>query len=405
MLDIPNELLLIISTYLEPHDLRALATSSHCLCYSLLPEYLHRRGLVLKGSLGSARGTAVELRDLGGYASLGLWSAVRIFHPPKDVYCSIPHEAQEARSAMRFLLRFLQDPLNVCNLQTFSIFLPSDPYLVTLGLCQIQDLFRVLPLRELSISGFCSEDFLSRPIALRSGLSSGSSTLTSFTISSDHAFTPLLVQTTMGILKNSPIKNLEISMVSLNSPQWSTLLGELNMAFLENVDLDGDIPRPSLIRFLTKHRGLKRVCIRGNVASGRALPGRSLHQHHFPNLLTLRAPLAVCCDIVERVGDTSNLFRVEVEVSQLHPFDPPFLRLVEILRRFPKVDGLGFQVRPSLQPIMPQESSNDYSWDKHPACGLKQIRTLGFVHARGGLSPGDIVCSHLIYPISFNLFN
>lgn len=350
---------------------------------------------MLQGSSGSARGTVVELRDLGGYATLGLWSAVHIFHPPKDLYCSIPHGAQEARSAMRFLIRFLQEPSNACNLQSFNISLPSDPYLVTLGLCKFQDLFRVLPLRELSISGFCSEDYLSRPIALRSGLPFGSSTITSFAISSDHAFTPLLVRTTMGILKNSPIKNLEISMVSLDSSQWSTLLGELKMTSLENVNLDGDIPRPAIVRFLTKHSGLKRICIRGNVASGRAPPNRSLH-HPFPNLLTLRAPLAVCCDIVERVSEVSNLFRVEVEVNRLHPFDPLFLRLVEILWRFPKLDGLGFQVRSSPQPVTTQESPNDHSWDRHPACGLKQIRTLGFVHARGRLSPRDIVCSHLI---------
>ena len=387
----------MISTHLDHRDLRALATSSQSLCSLLLPEYLRRRGLVLKDL--PCRGASVELRDLGAYASLGLWSVARNFHPPKDVYCSIPYGAKEAQSAMGFLVHFLQEHSNACNLQSFHVYLRSDPYLLTFGLCQIERLLRVLPLKELCISGFCSEDYLPPPIILRGGWSFGSCTLTSLTISSDHAFTPLLVRTTMGILKHSPIKDLVINMVSLNPSQWSTLLGELKMKLLEDVEFGGDIPRPSLIRFLTMHRGLKRICIRGDVASGRAVPTRSSHQHFFPSLRTLRAPLAVCFDVVKRIGDASILFEVDVEVSRLQPYDPLLLRLMESLWRFPKLDNFGFRIRPSPQSDMPQESPSDHNWDEHPACRLKQVRTLAFVQAQGRLSPGDIVCPHLLSPI------
>ena len=71
----------------------------------------------------------------------------------------------------------------------------------------------------------------------------------------------------MGILKCSPIETLPIYMVSLKPAQWSTLLGELNMEFLKNVKLEGDIPQPPLIRFLIKHTSLKSVCIGCNVPS------------------------------------------------------------------------------------------------------------------------------------------
>jgi hypothetical protein len=129
MLDMPAELSLMLCTYMDHQDLRALATSSHFLCSLLLPEYLRRRGLVLKDT--SVRGASVALHNLGGYASLGLWSVVRIFYPPEDMYRSIPFNVHEARSAMRLLVRFLQEPSNTCNLRSFHIFLPgSDPYLL-----------------------------------------------------------------------------------------------------------------------------------------------------------------------------------------------------------------------------------------------------------------------------------
>ena len=158
----------------------------------------------------------------------------------------------------------------------------------------------------------------------------------SLVISSDYTFTPGLVQMTMGILRHSPIKTLIIDMVLLNQSQWLTLLGELNMAFLEDIKLEGNIPHLTLIRFLIKHKGLKNICIGGNVSSLDCVqPSWSQSQPFLPNLLTLRAPLAVCCDLAEQVTNSSSLDDLEVEVSQLHPHhDPSFLHLVEILWHF-----------------------------------------------------------------------
>lgn len=168
MLDMPAELLLMLCTYMDLRDLRSLAITSHSLCGLLLPVYLRHCGLVLKDT--SARGVCIALDGLGGYASLGLWSVGRNFYPPEDMYCSIPSDVQEARSAMRSLVRFLQAPSNTCNLRSFHIFLPgSDPYLLMHGLCQIERLFHVLPLRELWISGFCFADHLSSSACLRCG--------------------------------------------------------------------------------------------------------------------------------------------------------------------------------------------------------------------------------------------
>ena len=111
MLDIPAELLLVISAHMDHHDLRGLAVTSRFLCDLLLPEYLRRRGLKLKDTCTG--GTSVELRDLSGYASLGLWSIVPTFRPPEQMYCSIPDDAQEARSAIGFVTHFLLDPSNI----------------------------------------------------------------------------------------------------------------------------------------------------------------------------------------------------------------------------------------------------------------------------------------------------
>ena len=94
MLDIPAEMLVLISNYLNNCNLRSLVATSQSICHFLLPEYLCRRGLVLKNA--SMGGLSVELRDLSGYASLGLWSAVHLFHPPEEMYCSIPYDTQEA---------------------------------------------------------------------------------------------------------------------------------------------------------------------------------------------------------------------------------------------------------------------------------------------------------------------
>jgi hypothetical protein len=235
---------------------------------------------------------------------------------------------------MRHLVRFLQEPSNTCNLRSFHIFLRgSDPYLLMAELCQIQRLIHVLPLRELCISGYYSMDCLSPPASLRRGWSVASRTLTSFTISSDHAFAPGLVRTTMGILKHSPIKILTIYMVSLNPCQWSTLLG-LTMMSLEELDVEGDIPLPALLCFLSRHRGLKTIRIRGNIGSGRTLTSRSRLQHFLPNILTLRAPLAVCCDIVKRIEDSLNIFDLEIDVNQLRRFDLLLIHLMENLLVF-----------------------------------------------------------------------
>src|SRR5260221_12087098 len=98
MLDIPVEMLVLISTYLNNLDLQSLVATSKSICHPLLTEYLHCCGLVLKNtSMGSLR---VELCDLSGYASLGLWSAVYLFHPPEEMYCSILYDIQEARGIM-----------------------------------------------------------------------------------------------------------------------------------------------------------------------------------------------------------------------------------------------------------------------------------------------------------------
>jgi hypothetical protein len=181
-------------------------------------------------------------------------------------------------------------------------------------------------------------------------------------------------------------------MVSLKPTQWSTLLGGLNMAFLENIELEGDIPQPPLIRFLIKHTGLKSVRIGCNAPSDRTQPSRSRCQPFLPNLLTLKAPLAVCRDIAERVGNSSSLYHLEVEMKQLNPHDPAFRRLLEMLTHFQKLDHLGLRLRPSTTPQAPL---NDYDWEGYPVFELRQIRSLSFFWGQGRLSPGDIVGRYL----------
>src|SRR6266702_7844028 len=146
----------------------------------------------------------------------------------------------------------------ISNLRKFHFSLwDYNPFPIMSELIKLQGIYCVLPLMQLCISGYGSAAYLPPSITLRSGTSCGSHTLTSLYISSDLPFAPGLVQTTMGILKQSPIKRLSIYMVSLNCSQWSTLLGQLNMTLLEDIEVEGDIPWPALIRFLIKHRGLR----------------------------------------------------------------------------------------------------------------------------------------------------
>ena len=394
MLDIPAELLLVISAHMDHHDLRGLAVTSRFLRDLLLPEYLRRRGLKLKDTCTG--GTSVELRDLSGYASLGLWSIVPAFRPPEQMYCSIPDDAQEARSAIGFVTRFLLDPSNTSNLRKFHFSLwDHDPLPIMSELIKLQGLYCVLPLTQLCISGYGSAAYLPPSITLRSGTSCGSHTLTSLYISSDLPFAPGLVRTMMGILEQSPIKRLSIYMVSLNCSQWSTLLGQLNMALLEDIKVEGDIPQPALIRFLIKHRGLRVIRVKSNVPSYRTRPSRPQSRHFLPNLRTLHAPLVICCDIIRRASNPSNLYELCAEVSQLHPHDPLFLQLVKTLRDFRKLDHLGLRLVPS-SPTIPQAIPGDYSWDGHPPCELRQVHRLSFHRSQGLLSLGDIVCLHLL---------
>ena len=88
MLDIPAELLLMISTHMDCHDPWALVVTSQSIGYLLLPEYLHCYSLVLKDAC--AGGLSVELCDLARYVSLGFWSAIHIFQLPEKMYCLIP---------------------------------------------------------------------------------------------------------------------------------------------------------------------------------------------------------------------------------------------------------------------------------------------------------------------------
>ena len=218
MLNIPTELLIMISTRLGYPDLRALVVMSQSICRSLLPEYLRCGGLVLKDA--SAGGSIVELRDLTGYASLGLWSAVHIFRSPEAMYCSIPSGAQEAQSALGFLIRFLLEPSNTYNLRDFHLSLHgSNPLLLISELRKMRRLFYDLPLTRLCLSGYGSVDYLPPSVALRNSPSSGSRTLTCLFISSDYAFTPGLTYTTMGILRHSPIDTLTIYMESWRPSQ------------------------------------------------------------------------------------------------------------------------------------------------------------------------------------------
>src|SRR6266850_7650738 len=90
---------------MDHHDLQAFAVTSQAICHSLLPEYLHQHGLVMKDVC--AEGLSVELCALSGYASLGLWAISPIFHPSKEIYCLIPCGTKEAQSAMVFPRCFL----------------------------------------------------------------------------------------------------------------------------------------------------------------------------------------------------------------------------------------------------------------------------------------------------------
>jgi hypothetical protein len=378
---------------MDHHDLRAFAVTSQFICYSLLPEYLRRCGLVMKNT---SEGLGVELRGASGYASLGLWSIVQIFHPPKEMYCAIPCGTTEARSAMGFLRRFLFQPSNTHELREFHLSLGDlNPLLLTSEFIKMQRLFYTLPLTRLSFSGYSSADCLSPPIALRDISLYGSHTLTSLVISSDCAFAPGSVQTTIGILRHSPIKALTIYMVSLNPSHWSTLFGEFNMAFLEDIELEGDIPRSALIRFLIRHKGLKTIHISGRVRPDRLQPSRPRSQPILPNVLTLHAPLMVCCDIVERANASSSLYELRAEVSQLPPYhDPCFRHLVEMLRQFRKLDHLGLQFVPSSSSntsTVQEASLNEYDWDVHPVRELTQVRTLSCFRSQGQFSPDEIV--------------
>ncbi|KAI9451275.1 hypothetical protein BJY52DRAFT_1226750 [Lactarius psammicola] len=375
MLDILAKLLLVISAHMDHHDLQGLAVTSRFLRDLLLPEYLRRRGLKLKDTCTG--GTSVELRDLSGYASLGLWSIVPAFRPPKQMYCSIPDDAQEARSAIGFITRFLLDPSNTSNLRKFHFSLwDHNPLPIMSELIKLQGLYCVLPLTQLCISGYGSAAYLPPSITLRSGTSCGSHMLTSLYISSDLPFAPGLVRTMMGILKQSPIKRLSIYMVSLNCSQWSTLLGQLNMALLEDIEVEGDIPQPALIRFLIKHRGLRVIRVKSNVPSYHTRPSRPQSRHFLPNLRTLHAPLVICCDIIRRASNPSNLYELCAE-------------LVKTLRDFRKLDHLGLRLVPS-SPTIPQAIPGDYSWDGHPPCELRQVHRLSFHRSQGLLSLGDI---------------
>ena len=261
----------------------------------------------------------------------------------------------------------------------------------------MHQLFCTIPLTQLCFSGFGSGVYLPPPITLRSGAPCGPDTLTSLVIADDYTLAPGLVGTTMGALKHSPIKTLTVHMLSLNTSHWTTLLGELNMPFLEDVELEGDIPRSALIRFLSKHEGLKNIRIRENAPSDRAQPTRLRCATFLPNLLTLHAPLTVCSNIVGRASNPSRLYDLEVEVNRFHPNDPSFLHLLQSLQHFQKLDHLGLRLGPSSS--VTQAGQDDHEWEEHPARELQQVRSLSFFRNQGQLSAGDIVRPH--YPFHF----
>jgi hypothetical protein len=396
MLDIPPELLLIVSEYMDHHDLRAFALTSKFLCHMLLPKYLRGRGLTLKDT--GTGGKCVELCSLSGCASLGLWSVLPTFHPPEGMFFSVPYVAEEARSSIGFVTRFLLNSSNASHLRNFHyIFLGPKLLPIMPELVKFHESFCALPLTRLHISGVSMASHLSPSLPLRRGIICTSRTLASLVISSDHAFAPGLMRTTLGLLKESPIKSLMIFMVSLKPSQWSTLLGQLNMSLLENIDVEGDIPRPALLRFFMKHSALKVVRIASIASSSRTQPSRSQNQHFLPNLRSLHAPLAICCDIISRASDPSRLRDLHVESSRLHPRDPSFCDLLEGLRYFPKLNHFGLRLVPSSQSAAPQASPGN--WVGHPASELEQVRTLTFL-SQGLLSFGDIVgpplFSHLL---------
>lgn len=394
MLDMPAEVVLMISTHLNDRNLRALALASRSFCRLLLPEYLRRRGLVVKDA--SDGSSTVEVRGPSGYASLGLLSPLHGFQPPQNMSCDIPCATLEARNAFECLTRFLLDPSNTCNLRDFYLCLRgSNTAQLVSEFRNIRKLFCTLPLTRLYLSGSGSKDYLPPNSALRRGMSGGSYTLTAFHIWSDYAFAPGLAQTTMRILNHSPIEDLSISVVSLKARHWSILLRELNMAFLKDIDLEGDIPQRPLIRFLARHKGLTYIRIRCGVPSAQPRPIRTRYLPFLPKLLSLRAPLAICYDIAERNSDLSNLYSLQVGMSGFDPHDPTFRHFLQILAigDFQKLRHLGLQLDPNSPSTGSQASLNEHDWYEYPARDLKQIRTLRFTQSGDQLS-GDIVCPH-----------
>ena len=191
MLDIPTELLFILLAYMDHHDPRVFALTSKFLCHMLLPQYLRRHGLTLKDT--DTGGKCVELYGLSRCASLGIWSILPTFHPPKEMYFLVPYVAQEAQSSIGFVTRFLLKSSNTSHLWNFHYSLLGPELLPIMPeLIKIHELFCVLPLTRFHISGFGMVSYLPPSIPL-SGMTCSSHMLASLVISSNHAFAPGLV--------------------------------------------------------------------------------------------------------------------------------------------------------------------------------------------------------------------
>ncbi len=168
------------------------------------------------------------------------------------------------------------------------------------------------------------------------------------------------------------------------------------MTVLEDIELEGDISQLVLMRFLTKHRGLRSIRIQGNILSDRIQPFWSRNQPFLPNIRTLHAPLAVCCEVIGQASDPSSLYDLHVEMSWIHLHDPLFLCFMETLQCFQKLDHLGLRLVPSPLSATPQASPSDHNWVRYPTSELRQVRTLSFFRGQGLLSPGEIVCLHIL---------
>ncbi|KIM66045.1 hypothetical protein SCLCIDRAFT_111425 [Scleroderma citrinum Foug A] len=373
---LPNELLILIATYLPQESLRALTQVCSLFREVAAPPFFQLLHFVPPhvSTFFHIEHTMLE--------ALSVWRHTKAFVLPDSIWFSVTEATTDCHlNALSAFFESLQgyDPIPRVHLQ-----LPRAPRQPTASFNHFLNCILASGCKDFHCHNvqqtYCipqtclkSSCFTSTP--------SCDSKLEVLEITSSIFYSPMIIPFTITTLHNSPITHLTLMNALFMTVQWTTFLAHLSLLHLLSLEVDGSCPTHSLVNFLARHNITRLTFSWGHptiLGSSHALACLPL-----PSLECLDGPPAC----IHSLASLAKLTTLETLTVRIYQTSSTVLFLEDVLActtHFPNLDDLQVRI-PSGGDCCLLETPRK----PHPSCFVKMLFLMCLDSAKHDI----IVCS------------